>query len=119
MSEALYMWMIGGYIALLALFTKVAYSDPNFYLEFLENLISKLSVYLAIITGSIWFGLYFSYEYAKANLKLTLEQSKLLSIDYNGFILPLSLFFLALCIAYMYCTFLIIVAQKKKRSTPR
>ncbi|MEN4565560.1 MULTISPECIES: hypothetical protein [Pantoea] len=119
MSEAVYMWMIGGYIALMAIFTKVAYSDPNFYLGFLEKLISKLSVYLSIITGSIWIGLYISYKYAKDKLNLTPEQSKLYLTDYNGFILPLSLLFFAFCFASMYGSFLIIVAENKKRPTPR
>ena len=48
MSEDLYKWLIGGFIALMAIFTKVAYSDPDFYLEFLEKIVSKVSFYLFI-----------------------------------------------------------------------
>jgi len=51
MSETVYLWLIGGFIALMAVFTKVAYSDPNFYKEFLEKIIFKLNFYSIFITG--------------------------------------------------------------------
>lgn len=119
MSEDLYMWMIGGFVVLMSIFTKVAYSDPTFYVEFLEKIISKLSFYLVLMTGSLWVGLYLSHNYAETRLNLTPEQSKLYSTAYNNFTNPLSMLYIACCIAYAYSFFLTFVAEKKKSSTPR
>lgn len=119
MSEALYMWMIGGFVVLMSIFTKVAYSDPTFYMEFLEKIISKLSFYLVLMTGSLWVGLYLSHNYAETKLNLSPEQSKLYSTAYNDFTNPLSMLYFSLCIAYAYSFFLIFVAEKKKKTTPQ
>ncbi|WP_342606297.1 hypothetical protein [Pantoea agglomerans] len=119
MSEAVYMSVIGGYLALMGTFTKVAYSDPSFYLDFLEKILSKISVYLSFIIGSFWIGLYVSRAYAERNLNLSPEQSKIYLSDYSSFTFPLSLLYFACCAAYVYSFFLLFLAENKKRSTHR
>lgn len=113
------MRMIGGFLVLMNIFTKIAYSDPTFYMESLEKIISKLSFYLVLTTGSLWIGLYLRHNYSETKLNLSPEQSKRYSIAYNNFTNPLSMLYFAFCIAYAYSFFLIFVAEKKKHSTPR
>lgn len=119
MSEDVYMWAIGGFLTLMGMFTKVAYSEPNFYMGFLEKIISKLSFYLLIILGSFWLGLYLSQYYAQKNLKLSPEQLKIYLTDYNQVITPLSMIYFACSISHAYSFFLVFVAKNKKIFTTR
>ncbi|WP_312216993.1 hypothetical protein [Pantoea vagans] len=116
MSEALYMWVIGGYFVLMAVFTKVAYSDPNFYTGFLEKVIATLTGIIFLCSGSLWLGLSIGHTYAVSKLNLTPEQLKMYSTDYNNFTNPISLVYLGSIIAYGYSFFLTFLAETKRKS---
>lgn len=119
MSEAVYMWVIGGFFVLMAVFTKVAYSDPNFYTGFLEKVIGSLAGVIFICSGSLWLGLSISHNYAVGKLNLSPEQLKMYSTDYNAFTTPIALAYIGSIIAYGYSFFLMFLAETKKKSQPK
>ena len=116
MSEALYMWVIGGFLLLMGVFTKVAYSDPDFYMGFLEKVIASLAGIIFLCSGSLWLGLSIAHSYALTKLNLSPEQLKMYSTDYNEYTNPIALAYIGAIFAYGYSFFLMFLANTKKKS---
>lgn len=117
MSVSVYMWVIGGFVALMGVFTKVAYSDPSFYTEFLEKIINKVSFCIFICSGSLWLGLSIGHSYAAKKLGLSPEQLTRYSTDYDNFTSPIILVYWLSILAFFYSFFLVFVAEKKRVPT--
>jgi len=61
-------WLIGIYLGCFLGLLKMAYSDPKFYLDYIDKKFSYVCYTCFIICGALWAGLYLSRGYAIDNI---------------------------------------------------
>jgi hypothetical protein len=113
MSESVLMWAVGGFLVFCAAMTKVSYTDPKFYISFLEPTLSKVCTYITISAYFLWGGLFISKKYVELKLHLTDEQMKIYNADYDWITNPILLILIFAVLSYLYTSYLILVALKK------
>lgn len=76
-------WLIGIYLGCFLGLLKMAYSDPKFYLEYIDKKFTYVCYTCFIVCGALWFGLYSARGYAIDNIDLISEQLTLIDKEYN------------------------------------
>lgn len=76
-------WLIGIYLGCFLGLLKMAYSDPKFYLDYIDKKFSYVCYTCFIICGALWAGLFLSRGYVMDNIDLISEQQTLIDKEYN------------------------------------
>lgn len=76
-------WLIGIYLGCFLGLLKMAYSDPKFYLDYIDKKFSYVCYTCFIVCGALWAGLFLSRGYVMDNIDLISEQQTLIDKEYN------------------------------------
>jgi len=76
-------WLIGIYLGCFLGLLKMAYSDPKFYLDYIDKKFSYVCYTCFIVCGALWAGLFLSRGYVMDNIDLISEQQTLIDKEYK------------------------------------
>jgi len=76
-------WLIGIYLGCFLGLLKMAYSDPKFYLEYIDRKFSYVCYTCLIGFSAFWCGIYVARGYVIDNIDLISEQLTLIDKEYN------------------------------------
>ncbi|WP_226790114.1 hypothetical protein [Rahnella sikkimica] len=76
-------WLIGIYLGCFLGLLKMAYSDPKFYLDYIDKKFSYVCYTCFIVCGALWAGFFLARSYVIDNIDLISEQQTLIDKEYN------------------------------------
>lgn len=117
MNGEMFRWAVGGFLLFLCILTKIAYSDPKFFTDFVEKKVDKVSWLVFLCTGSVWVGLAISYSYVEKKLGLSPEQLKMYNTDYQDFTSYVTFAYYCAIATLGYNIFLNLLASYKKKAS--
>jgi hypothetical protein len=96
---------------------KVAYSDPKFYLEYINKKLTYFSYTSLVASGFLWLGIYSTRGYVVDNIDLISEQLAVLDKGYNHIISYLLVVIIASILSFVGSLLFIDIARKKVSSS--
>ncbi|WP_413531269.1 hypothetical protein [Rahnella inusitata] len=106
-------WLIGIYLGCFLGLLKMAYSDPKFYLEYIDRKFSYVCYTCLIAFSAFWCGLYVARGYVIDNIDLISEQLTLIDKEYNYLTSYLLTIIIGAGISFAASILFIDIARKK------
>lgn len=110
-------WLIGIYMGCFLGLLKVAYSDPTFYLEYINKKLTYFCYTSLVASGFLWLGIYSTRGYVVDNIDLISEQLAVLDKEYNHIISYLVVVIIASTLSFLGSLLFIDIARKKVSSS--
>ncbi|MCE0813137.1 hypothetical protein [Buttiauxella sp. S04-F03] len=107
-------WLIGIYFGCFFGLLKVAYSDPKFYLEYIDKKLTWFCYTCMIAFSAFWYGLYACKSYTIDNIDLISEQLAHLDKEYNYVTSYLLVLIITSCLSFAASILYIDVARRKQ-----